>query len=137
MGGNLLFRNALVVIQFVVSIVLMIGTVIIYRQLTFLKDRNPGFEKANLLYVPMKGDMWNKQQAFKDRLKQNQLTSDFTIITDLPTNLGAWSTDANLGRGRITPLAGSCPRAGGRREFFACIQGTLIGWPKFFRCVQD
>jgi putative ABC transport system permease protein len=95
MGGNLLFRNALVVVQFMVSIVLMIGTVIIYRQLTFLKERNPGFEKANLLYVPMKGDMWNKQAAFKAQLKQNPLTSDFTIITDLPTNLGAWSTDAN------------------------------------------
>jgi putative ABC transport system permease protein len=106
MGGNLLFRNALVVVQFMVSIVLMIGTVIIYRQLTFLKERDPGFEKANLLYVPMKGDMWNRQAAFKAQLKQNPLTSDFTMITDLPTNLGAWSTDANWdGKDVNSPVA--------------------------------
>jgi putative ABC transport system permease protein len=95
MGGNLLFRNALVVTQFMVSIVLLVGTVVIYRQLTFIKERNPGFEKANLLYVPMTGDMWNKQQAFQNALKRNPLTSNFTIITDLPTNLGGWTTDAN------------------------------------------
>lgn len=91
MGGNLLFRNALVVTQFMVSIILLVGTVVIYNQLKFIKDRNPGFEKANLLYVPMTGEMWNKQQAFKDELKGNPLTSDFTVITDLPTNLGGWT----------------------------------------------
>jgi len=91
MGGNLLFRNALVVTQFMVSIVLLVGTVVIYNQLKFIRDRDPGFEKANLLYVPMTGDMWNKQQALKNELKQNPLTSDFTLITDLPTDLGGWT----------------------------------------------
>lgn len=91
MGGNLLFRNALVVIQFMVSIVLLVGTVVIYNQLKFIRERNPGFEKANLLYIPMTGDIWNKQQVLKDELKQNPFTSDFTLITDLPTNLGGWT----------------------------------------------
>jgi len=95
MGGNLVFRNVLVVVQFAVSIVLLVGTVVIYNQLKFIKDRNPGFEKANLLYVPITGDMWNRQQAFKDELKQNILTSDFTVITDLPTDLGGWTLSVN------------------------------------------
>ena len=87
MGGNLLFRNTLVVIQFMVSIVLLVGTIVIYNQLKFIRDRNPGFEKANLLYVPITGDLWNRQQTLKNELKQNPLTSDFTITSDLPTNL--------------------------------------------------
>ncbi len=95
MGGNLLFRNTLVVIQFAVSIVLLVGTVVIYNQLQFIKDRNPGFEKANLLYVPMTGDIWNRQQAFENDLKQNPLTSDFAVIGDLPTNLGDWTLSVN------------------------------------------
>ena len=95
MGGNLLFRNALVVTQFMVSIVLLVGTVVIYNQLKFIRDRNPGFEKANLLYMPMTGDIWGKQQAFKNELKQNPLTSDFTIITDVPDNLGGWTVSVN------------------------------------------
>ena len=87
MGGNLVFRNALVVLQFVVSIVLLAGTAIVYRQLTYIKSMNLGFEKSNLLYMPMAGDMWNKQQALKTELKQNPLTSDYTITNDIPTNL--------------------------------------------------
>ncbi|MCF0075700.1 ABC transporter permease [Dyadobacter sp. CY261] len=93
MGGNLLFRNALVVTQFTVSIVLLVGTVVIYNQLKFIKDRNPGFEKANLLYMPITGDLWNRQQALKTELKQNPLTADFAITSDLPTNL----INGNLG----------------------------------------
>lgn len=91
MGGNLLFRNTLVVVQFMVSIVLLVGTVVIYNQLKFIRDRDPGFEKANLVYIPMTGHIWNKQQALKNELSQNPLTSDFTVIKDLPTNLGDWT----------------------------------------------
>lgn len=87
MGGNVLFRNALVVIQFAVSILLLVGTVTIYNQLKFIQNRNPGFEKANLLYMPMNGDMWNKQQALKTELKRNPLTANFAVVNDLPINL--------------------------------------------------
>ena len=87
MGGNLLFRNTLVVVQFIVSIVLLVGTVVIYNQLKFIRDRNPGFDKANLVYIPITGDIWNKQQVLKDELRQNPLTNDFAITSDLPTNL--------------------------------------------------
>jgi putative ABC transport system permease protein len=91
MGGNLLFRNALVVTQFMVSIILLVGTVVIYNQLKFIRERNPGFEKDNLLYIPVTGDIWTKKQALKNELNANPLTSDFSIITDLPTNLGGWT----------------------------------------------
>jgi len=87
MGGNLTFRNTLVVMQFVVSILLLVGTVTIYNQLKFIQNRNPGFEKANLLYMPMNADMWNKQQALKTELKRNPLTANFAVVNDLPINL--------------------------------------------------
>jgi putative ABC transport system permease protein len=87
LGGNLVFRNGLVIVQFVVSIVLLIGTVVVYDQLQFIKSRNMGFEKANLLYMPMTGDMWNRLQALKTELGQNPLTKNYTIIDELPINL--------------------------------------------------
>lgn len=89
MGGNLIFRNSLIVLQFIVSIVLLSGTAAAYRQLKYIKSMNLGFEKSNLLYMPMTGDMWSKQQALKNELKQNPLTADFTITNDLPVNLGS------------------------------------------------
>ena len=93
MGGNRLFRDGLVVIQFVVSIVLLVGTIVIYNQLRFIKNRNPGFAKDNLIYMKMKGDMWNKQQALFAELSQNPLTSHFTVTSEMPTNLVSGSID--------------------------------------------
>ncbi len=86
-GGNLVFRNSLVVMQFVVSIILLVGTAVVYKQLNFIKNKNLGFDKSNLLYMAMAGDMWGKQQALKNALQENSYTSDYSIISDLPTNL--------------------------------------------------
>lgn len=91
--GSQLFRNTLVVTQFVVSIVLLIGTVVIYNQLQFIKSRNPGFEKSNLLYMSMTGEIWNKQELLKTSLQKNQLTSNFTIVSELPVNIDAGTND--------------------------------------------
>lgn len=92
-GGNLLFRNALVVTQFVVAIVLLVGTAVVYKQLDFIKTRNLGFDKSNLLYLPMNGDLWGKQQALKFTLAQNQLTENFTVISALPTAVESGTVD--------------------------------------------
>ena len=92
-GGNLLFRNGLVVTQFVVSIILLVGTAVVYRQLNFLKDKNLGFDKSNLLYMQMTGDIWKKQPALKAMLQQNPNTSDYSIVSDLPTDLTTGTID--------------------------------------------
>ena len=93
MGGNLVFRNTLVVIQFIVSIVLLVGTAVVYQQLHFIKNMNLGFEKRNLVYVRMSGELWNKLDAIKTELKQHPLTSDYSIISDLPTELVTGTID--------------------------------------------
>ncbi len=87
MGGNLIFRNALVTTQFIVSILLLIGTVVIYNQLQFIRNRDLGFDKENLLCMPMTGELWSRQQALRTELLQNPLTNHFTIVSELPTNL--------------------------------------------------
>jgi putative ABC transport system permease protein len=87
LGGNLVFRNTLVVTQFIVSIVLLVGTAVVYRQLHFIKNMNLGFEKRNLVYVPFSGELGNKMDALKSELKQHPLTNDYSIISDLPTEL--------------------------------------------------
>jgi len=86
-AGNSLFRNALVVVQFVVSIVLLISTVVIFSQLRYIRNRNLGYEKENLLYMSMKGDMYNKKQALYDALAQDPATSKFAVTSNLPVNL--------------------------------------------------
>lgn len=68
--GNTVFRKVLVVCQFVFSIGLIIGTLIINRQLTFIREKELGFDRSFVFSVPMrdmqshylavKGDLLNK-----------------------------------------------------------------------------
>ena len=89
MGGNLNFRNGLVVLQFVVSIVLLAGTAVVYRQLNYVRNRDIGYDKSNLLYMKMTGEMGDKQRALKAELKANPLTAKFTTVSDPISNLGS------------------------------------------------
>ena len=93
MGGNLIFRNGLVITQFVLSIVLLIGTVVVYNQLKFIQHRNPGFTKANLLYMPMKGEIWGRQGALRAELSRYPLTGNYTIVDELPVFLISGNVD--------------------------------------------
>jgi putative ABC transport system permease protein len=86
-AASSLFRNVMVVTQFSVSIILLVGTAIIYSQLKFIQSKNLGFDKENLIYAPMTGELWNKYQVLKNSLEQNQLTSKYTVVSDLPTNI--------------------------------------------------
>jgi ABC-type antimicrobial peptide transport system permease subunit len=80
-----LFRNTMVVIQFAVSISLIVGTTIVYRQLKYIQQLNLGYDKENLLYVPMTGEMWSKYDALRTSLGNNRLTSQYSFISQLPT----------------------------------------------------
>jgi putative ABC transport system permease protein len=135
MGGNLLFRNTLVVTQFMVSIILLVGTVVIYEQLKFIRDRNPGFDKANLMYMPMTGDMWKNQQALKDQLKQNPLTSDFTVITDIPTNLGGWTVSVDW-NGKDPHSQTSVTVMGVNEDFIHTFRMTMAAGRSFSRAFK-
>jgi predicted permease len=94
LAGNMLFRNGLVVVQFVVSIVLLVGTVVVYNQLHYIRNRNMGFDKANLLYMPMTGDLWQKFSVLKTELERDPMTHDYTVVSELPVNIISGSPDA-------------------------------------------
>ena len=86
-AGNSIFRNTLVVLQFAASVALLIGTAVVYNQLTFIQNRNLGFDKENLVYAQMNGELWNKYQTLRTELEASSLTSDYTVVSDMPTNL--------------------------------------------------
>lgn len=80
-----LFRNAMVVVQFTVSISLIVGTGIVYRQLKYIQQLNLGYDKENLIYVPMTGELWSKYETFRNKLEGNRLTTQYSFISELPT----------------------------------------------------
>ncbi|MBD3414250.1 MAG: FtsX-like permease family protein [Candidatus Aminicenantes bacterium] len=81
-----LFRRILVVVQFSISVFLITGTLIIHDQLNFIQNENLGFEKENILFIPIQDENMRKNfQPFKTRLLQNPDVLSISASTGLPS----------------------------------------------------
>ncbi|WP_276482436.1 ABC transporter permease [Paraflavitalea pollutisoli] len=94
-GTKNLFRNGLVVVQFSISVILMVSTLVVYKQLQFIRERDMGFNKENLLYVPIPqaGDVGQHTMAMKAAFGNQASLGDYTLLSHLPTYLTTGSTD--------------------------------------------
>lgn len=90
-----LLRSSLVVLQFVISITIIIGTVIVYRQLNYMQNKNLGFDKEELLVVRRPDFLKNKLEPFKQELLQNAYIEGVANSRSIPgknsySNNGTW-----------------------------------------------
>jgi len=65
------FRRILVVSQFSLAIIFIICTLIVYKQLSFLNKRDLGFNKDNIIYMRIRGELNEKYLEFKQQLLKN------------------------------------------------------------------
>lgn len=63
-----LLRNGLVVFQFAISIVLIVGTLVINKQMTYMQEKNLGFDKEQTIIVERIGLLNTQQDAFRTEL---------------------------------------------------------------------
>ncbi len=61
-------RNALVVLQFMISIVCIAMTLLVYRQLDFMRSKDLGFKPANVIVVDQVGALQNRSEVFKKEI---------------------------------------------------------------------
>jgi len=88
--GSSVFRHFLVVFQFAVSIVLIIGTLVIYQQLHYIKNRNLGFDKNHIVVVDLKDEnLKNVYESMRNELKQNPRILGASFCCDLPNEIKA------------------------------------------------
>jgi len=83
-----LFRKVLVVIQFSMSIFLIISTAVVFRQMNFMENRDIGFDRDNVFYVSMEGDVRGKFETFRTRLSAEPGIEGVTAASSLPMNIG-------------------------------------------------
>jgi len=63
-------RGILVVFQFVVSIVIIIASIIVYRQLNFITKKDLGFDKENLIVIRRSDAFWRQRETFREQILQ-------------------------------------------------------------------
>jgi putative ABC transport system permease protein len=89
------FRNVLVVLQFAMSIFLMVGTLVVYRQLNFIQHRDPGYDRAQVLVVKNLDGIANPQ-TLKKQAMQNPGVLSATLTNFLPTGDQRWHNWGHL-----------------------------------------
>jgi putative ABC transport system permease protein len=86
-AGATWFRKGLVVFQFVLSIVLIIGTIVVASQVNYVRTINLGFDRDNLVYISLEGDLTAKYKLFKEQGLRMPGISDITRISQAPTSI--------------------------------------------------
>lgn len=87
--GATYFRKGLVVFQFVLSIVLILGMIIVYRQINYIHNKNLGFAKEDILYMPLEGHLEKSFPTFKNELLKQPGIKSVTSAQSSPLEVGS------------------------------------------------
>jgi putative ABC transport system permease protein len=88
-GGAALFRKALVVFQFTLSISLIIGTLVISKQLHYMRNRPLGLDKDNIVTLFLRGEASKSYETLRNELRKAKGVLGVTGANDLPTSIGS------------------------------------------------
>lgn len=116
-------RQVLVVLQFTVSVVLIIGTIVVFRQIQFAKDRPVGYDRNGLINVFLQtNDIHEHFEAVRNELKSQGAIADMTEAGSPTTSV--WNSNGGFTwRGKDPGLAVDFPNNGVSHEF-----GNTVGW---------
>jgi ABC-type antimicrobial peptide transport system permease subunit len=84
-GRSSFFRKTLVVFQFSLSIIFIAGTLIVFHQLNYVRNKDLGFDKESIIHFRIRGNLGRNFNAFKNVLLQNSGIKNISKSSDLPT----------------------------------------------------
>lgn len=89
-AGGSRFRKILVVVQFSLSILLIIGTIVVYKQLNYMKNKKLGWDKEHLVYIPLRTDDIDKSyEVLKTELAKDPRVLGITGTSQLPSYISS------------------------------------------------
>lgn len=86
-GGAGMIRKALVVIQFTISVVIIIAVIVIYQQIQFTKNRDLGFSKDNVLYTSLTPTLMKSYASLKQDILNTNNVSSVSLGSFSPMNM--------------------------------------------------
>jgi ABC-type antimicrobial peptide transport system permease subunit len=116
-------RKVLVVLQFTVSVTLIIGTIVVFRQIEFAKDRPIGYERNGLINIYLQTDDIHKHyEAVRNELMSQGAITEMAEAGSPTTQV--WNTNGGFNwAGKDPALAVDFPNNGVSHEF-----GKTVGW---------
>lgn len=116
-------RQILVVLQCSVSILLIIGSVIVYRQVQFAKDRPVGYSREGLLALQMTvPDLWGRREVLRNELLRTGVVAEMAISSSPTTAVWAGYSGFDW-RGKNPAIQGEFGGISVSPEY-----GKTVGW---------
>ncbi|MFC1724973.1 ABC transporter permease [candidate division KSB1 bacterium] len=87
-GKSGIFRKIIVVIQFSISILLIICTLVIFDQLQYINQKDLGFDKEQLMFFSMSNKISSQLESIKSELLRDPRVQNVTASSELPADIG-------------------------------------------------
>lgn len=91
--GNPILRRGLVVLQFVLSALLIVGALGIKKQINFIQNKNLGLNKNNVLLFPLESELREKLEFVTSELKNDPAIQTITLTSENPLSVGGSTGD--------------------------------------------
>lgn len=89
-------RKILIVVQFATSIFLIIGTMVVYEQLSYIQNKKLGFDKDHVLILPVDDEMKKNLNTIKNELTNVPGIISASYVSHTPGNISFMTTFQNL-----------------------------------------
>lgn len=98
-SGTISFRKVLVTAQFAISIILIIATGVVFKQLKYMQQKSLGFDKDQVVTLPYTGQLTPAYEAFRNEMLSNSNIQEVTRSSRIPSGrlLDAQGTRMNRG----------------------------------------
>lgn len=87
--GKSEFRRILVVFQFTLSVIMIICTIVVYKQLAFIRNKHIGMDRENIISVRMEGKSVKQYDMLKNEFLQNPNIASVTRSNSFPFMIGS------------------------------------------------
>jgi putative ABC transport system permease protein len=87
---SVVFRRGLILFQFLISVILINSSLLIYRQLKYTHEKDPGFEKERILTLDIPGPVYNHMDVVREELLNNPEIVNVSYSYTAPGS-GSWN----------------------------------------------
>lgn len=86
--GNVSVGRILTTLQFAISMMLIICSIVALSQLQYMQTKNLGWDQNNLIQIPLRKGMFESFELFKNDLLLNNSIEEVTWVSELPVDVG-------------------------------------------------
>jgi putative ABC transport system permease protein len=87
-SSTVFLRKGLVTFQFALSILLIVSMIVISKQVEFVQNKNIGYDRENLIYIPLEGELFKNYPILEDELSKTGSIKSMSLLSQVPTNIG-------------------------------------------------